>query len=834
MIIADFSEGLSELTTEKLYQWDIGQQLQISGISAANGDMQVHFANPAMKQAIVKDGEYSGGVLTVDIPNEFLQVGGSVPGRAWLYCYDADSKAKTVKTIYIPIVARNRPNDYVSPEDPDSKGIVDRAMELLENYETDLAGKLSSAAGAVKTANIDTGAVTEAKLAADSVATAKIKDGSVTLAKLHSSVIDSTLSTQGAAEAKATGDAIKNFYGYSSGTELSANTDLNSVTTGGVYLIKSSVAASIQHSPFSSGGQILVVERTTPASGAYCRQKIYQGASGRAFYRHINTSSIWSDWIDIENEIETIESNISSIESDINGLEGEIEYVQKNAAYYFDFKNAQLINASSGAPSSNANQHTTDYISVKSGETIYYSLRGTSNTVGLLYLYDTSKVAVECIAAGAGSTVTISGSYTFEQNGYIRVCCRNDFLDQSKVFFKTSVEYNTVKIAELESGIDLSVVGKYKNQIENTYSLSDWKRGETTKRCLGLMMFSDLHGDVVRLQNAVQILNGVDSIDGAVFLGDMENSNQSSNMASKYIPEFQKADKPCFAVMGNHDMHHSKAMSSNSNTLEQSVDRFIGQLNNASAYSAHGYGYYDFSTYKVRLILLNDYEYPDVNDGTDWTYYGSGRLYQQGQIDWLINTLNSVPSDYTVIIAQHTAEPSVADNNVINTHYDAKNSSGYFHGVAATQSGGQDIIGNNGYMSDTVIADIITAYIGKTTLTKSYSYSTTSTGYTGISVSADFSSANGKFACLICGHNHAQAFCKLKGTIPVYVNDTSNCQYAWTTGYSLIPRNQDGVSGDLITVLCIDTDNKYLHFCRIGADRTIFGEKYDVVSVPYT
>lgn len=143
MIIADFSEGLSELTTEKLYQWDIGQQLQISGISAANGDMQVHFANPAMKQAIVKDGEYSGGVLTVDIPNEFLQVGGSVPGRAWLYCYDADSKAKTVKTIYIPIVARNRPNDYVSPEDPDSKGIVDRAMELLENYETDLAGKLS-------------------------------------------------------------------------------------------------------------------------------------------------------------------------------------------------------------------------------------------------------------------------------------------------------------------------------------------------------------------------------------------------------------------------------------------------------------------------------------------------------------------------------------------------------------------------------------------------------------------------------------------------------------------------------------------------------------------
>ena len=147
---------------------------------------------------------------------------------------------------------------------------IENGIEAAVNGINELdSGKLSSAEGAVKTANIDTGAVTEEKLATDSVATAKIKDsnvteaklaansvttakiadsavtagkldsnavttqkiadsavtadklgssavttakindGSVTLAKLHSGVIDSTLSTQGAAEAKATGNEIK-------------------------------------------------------------------------------------------------------------------------------------------------------------------------------------------------------------------------------------------------------------------------------------------------------------------------------------------------------------------------------------------------------------------------------------------------------------------------------------------------------------------------------------------------------------------------------------------------------------------------------------------------
>lgn len=164
MIIADFSNGDAVVKTDSLFQWDIGQQLQITGLPEVTNVSQVHFANNRMRQAIVKRGTYENGALTVDIPNEFLQYGGPIPGRAWVYIYRSDTVGYTVKTVHIPIIERSRPNDYVSPTDPDSQGIVKAAMQLLENYQTDLDGKLDDAAGSVENENIHDGAVTEEKL----------------------------------------------------------------------------------------------------------------------------------------------------------------------------------------------------------------------------------------------------------------------------------------------------------------------------------------------------------------------------------------------------------------------------------------------------------------------------------------------------------------------------------------------------------------------------------------------------------------------------------------------------------------------------------------------
>ena len=87
--------------------------------------------------------------------------------RAWVYFKEGSSKGYTIKTVLIPITPRKRPNDYVSPEDPDSQGIVDRALELLEHYQSDLDGKLDDADGSVKENNIADESITVEKVADD-------------------------------------------------------------------------------------------------------------------------------------------------------------------------------------------------------------------------------------------------------------------------------------------------------------------------------------------------------------------------------------------------------------------------------------------------------------------------------------------------------------------------------------------------------------------------------------------------------------------------------------------------------------------------------------------
>lgn len=140
-ITADFSGGEKTVTTEPLYQWDTGQKLALSGLPATSTDIQVHFANAAMAQAIVKATATENSLPTCDIPNEFLQFGSAAKARAWVFYRTSNTEGYTVRTVLIPITPRKRPNDYVSPEDPDSKGIVERVIELLEHYQSDLNAK---------------------------------------------------------------------------------------------------------------------------------------------------------------------------------------------------------------------------------------------------------------------------------------------------------------------------------------------------------------------------------------------------------------------------------------------------------------------------------------------------------------------------------------------------------------------------------------------------------------------------------------------------------------------------------------------------------------------
>lgn len=105
------------MVSTSLWQYDTGQQLRITGISRLSETTEVHFGLKYTDRAIVKTGEYQDNALTVDIPNLFLEYADSTPAKVWVHIRESESAAKTILEIHIPIIPRERPDDYISPED---------------------------------------------------------------------------------------------------------------------------------------------------------------------------------------------------------------------------------------------------------------------------------------------------------------------------------------------------------------------------------------------------------------------------------------------------------------------------------------------------------------------------------------------------------------------------------------------------------------------------------------------------------------------------------------------------------------------------------------------
>lgn len=277
--------------------------------------------------------------------------------------------------------------------------------------------------------------------------------------------------------------------------------------------------------------------------------------------------------------------------------------------------------------------------------------------------------------------------------------------------------------------------------------------------------------------------------------------------------------------MGNHDEQNDVTPITNA-SVEYGVSTIMPYLNTASTYNARGYGYYDFSTYKIRMIILNSFDYPDTVLDDQFVFYEDYICWQEAQANFFVNTLLSTPADYTVIVCSHWCEAGTIDNTKIDQHF----------GASKIVHNNRTTVGDKTYMSDLVMSDIIAAYKNRTSLSKTYSYSkgTTSVQYT---INADFANANGTFAIWLVGHRHLSGVARSSvGDYWIYVNDTSDCGTltgAWATNYTNMPRSRDSAdTRDLMTCLSIDTGNRLLKFTRIGAhiNRFLDDENYLVLS----
>lgn len=342
---------------------------------------------------------------------------------------------------------------------------------------------------------------------------------------------------------------------------------------------------------------------------------------------------------------------------------------------------------------------------------------------------------------------------------------------------------------------------------------------------LCLVHQSDIHNDATRMQRMIDFANKYkDRIDGIISTGDFASSKWSDQgFENTYVATLPSCEVLHFPVIGNHDIGLAKTIQNNSITDvgARFITPYMTQLGAVQGGTDAGYYYKDFSTYKVRLIVLCEYEMPRVpNSGnTELKYSIWGRYFTQEQANWLVSTLNSVQSDWYVIIAMH----QIID---VFPKYDNE-----FKGTINYTNADVE------FAQVGMLQDIIDAYISKGTLSKTYSVSgADSNEVPNVSVSADFTSANGEFICYINGHTHNDGTGQSSVATNKQVNinvTTGSANTTYQAIYDDLYRVVGERSEDAFDVLCFDTDRKEIRMLRIGANVNNQMKRRDYACIPF-
>lgn len=339
------------------------------------------------------------------------------------------------------------------------------------------------------------------------------------------------------------------------------------------------------------------------------------------------------------------------------------------------------------------------------------------------------------------------------------------------------------------------ILNRVDKQTDGVYAACRWHQPTLTSKQFCLLCAGDSHNDSTRMNSMIDYLNSIDVFDAGIMLGDMSGS-EFTDPITNYTNAIANTQKPFLTVLGNHDV---AGATSDANLWTKYGDCYqYAQLASGEAVSGKCYYYKDFASYKIRIIVLMQYDMATRASDTGDLCFG------QDQINWLITTLTSTPSDYGVIVAEHT-NPSRYMTYTMDTAYTS--STWYQSNYAPT------------VMSGDPIPDIINAWIDGGTLSQTYSY-TFDNPPAALSVSADFSSrGTGEFITYLGGHWHMDVLGH-----PTAYSDQMD-YHVPAAGLSAatqgdIPRRAGTVSEDSLCAVAVDREKKTVKVFHVGAHYT--------------
>lgn len=359
-------------------------------------------------------------------------------------------------------------------------------------------------------------------------------------------------------------------------------------------------------------------------------------------------------------------------------------------------------------------------------------------------------------------------------------------------------------------------------------SLSRTKVNDSTlKKYFCFAQITDTHAENILVQRAVDFVNSEvfgSSIDCLVHTGDIQHTSFNQGDMPAFHDAMDNSKKPAFTVLGNHDVYESTSVSAlYERYMKPMVDKglLVDGINIDAANYATWY-YYDFTEYSIRLIALNDFD--PLYDG--YTKPLNTTAYSPSQINFLISTLQSVPSGYTVIIVDHFPPNKGTGYSGTTINPD------WTMGVSPIGGGHSSLFTGN----QSPVIDILSAYKSKTSLVQSYIYSNSSVAshYGSVNVNVDFTSANGILAFMACGHSHNDEIYKFadKNNI-IAIDMLGGVNPTIIDSPTKILRTYNGKAHDAINVYCVRTDERKVYVVRIGADFRNDGQAQIMTSFEY-
>lgn len=134
MLHANFNT-YNNYVTDSLYQWDVNQDLVISGLGLSVAP-EIHFANADMDRALVRQSTLESGVVTVRIPNSLLQAALTI--KAYVGLYEGET-FKVIETIEIPVIAKAKPADYTIEDSDEEIYSFNQLENEIANAKKDIA-----------------------------------------------------------------------------------------------------------------------------------------------------------------------------------------------------------------------------------------------------------------------------------------------------------------------------------------------------------------------------------------------------------------------------------------------------------------------------------------------------------------------------------------------------------------------------------------------------------------------------------------------------------------------------------------------------------------------